>query len=104
MRCRPCPQGRQEFLSTAYSDHDLFVLLEVAGVTDPEATRSGWSGAAATPTNPAPPDVRAAAEGLPGRGGYSQGFGSACHRALSQSGGLVRNLSTIRSVMERAAP
>lgn len=41
---------------------------------------------------------------LPGRGGYSQGFASAWHRVLSQSGGLVRNLSTSRSVMERAAP
>ncbi len=37
---------------------------------------------------------------LPGRGGYSQGRGSACHRALSQSGGY---LSTSRSVMARAA-
>ncbi|WP_329529632.1 hypothetical protein [Streptomyces sp. NBC_01462] len=52
VRCRPCRlcrQGRQDFLSPAYSDHDLVVLLEVAGVTDPEATRSRWSGAAATP-------------------------------------------------------
>ncbi|MFB7191398.1 hypothetical protein ACFCZT_40275 [Streptomyces sp. NPDC056230] len=29
--------GRDEFLGTAYSDHDLVVFLEGAGVADPEA-------------------------------------------------------------------
>ncbi|WP_133889753.1 hypothetical protein [Streptomyces sp. BK208] len=28
--------GRDEVLGTAYSDHDLVVLLEGAGMTDPE--------------------------------------------------------------------
>ncbi|MEV6121670.1 hypothetical protein AB0M23_14270 [Streptomyces sp. NPDC052077] len=29
--------GRDEILGTAYSDHDLVVFLESAGVADPEA-------------------------------------------------------------------
>ncbi|WP_229695701.1 hypothetical protein [Streptomyces lacrimifluminis] len=29
--------GRDEILGTAYSDHDLVVFLEGAGVADPEA-------------------------------------------------------------------
>lgn len=29
--------GREEILGTAYSDHDLVVFLEGAGITDPEA-------------------------------------------------------------------
>ncbi|MGW0330771.1 hypothetical protein ACWD0J_02645 [Streptomyces sp. NPDC003011] len=29
--------GRDEILGTAYSDHDLVVYLESAGITDPEA-------------------------------------------------------------------
>ncbi|MFJ1610415.1 hypothetical protein ACIOHS_44995 [Streptomyces sp. NPDC088253] len=29
--------GRDEFLGTAHSDHDLVVFLEGAGVADPEA-------------------------------------------------------------------
>lgn len=45
-----------------------------------------------------------AMEILPGCDGYSQGRGCACHKTLSQSGGLVRNLSTSRAVMDRAAP
>ncbi|MBM9623609.1 hypothetical protein [Streptomyces zhihengii] len=30
-------QGRDEILGTAYSDHDLVVFLEAAGILDPEA-------------------------------------------------------------------
>lgn len=30
-------QGRDEVLGTAYSDHDLVVFLEGAGIADPEA-------------------------------------------------------------------
>jgi len=29
--------GRDEILGTAYSDHDLVVFLDGAGITDPEA-------------------------------------------------------------------
>ncbi|TXS51928.1 hypothetical protein [Streptomyces sp. t39] len=29
-------QGRDEILGTAYSDHDLVVFLEAAGILDPE--------------------------------------------------------------------
>lgn len=29
--------GQDEILGTAYSDHDLAVFLEGAGITDPEA-------------------------------------------------------------------
>ncbi|MFJ2217802.1 hypothetical protein ACIQVO_36715 [Streptomyces sp. NPDC101062] len=29
--------GRNEVLGTAYSDHDLIVFLEAAGIADPEA-------------------------------------------------------------------
>ncbi|MFI8193868.1 hypothetical protein ACIF8T_34730 [Streptomyces sp. NPDC085946] len=56
--------GQDEILGTAYSDHDLVVFLEGAGVADPEVildAPSGWSGAAARPTSSAPPDVRHAA-------------------------------------------
>ncbi|MGV9790829.1 hypothetical protein [Streptomyces sp. NPDC003435] len=30
-------QGRDEVLGTAYSDHDVVVFLEAAGVVDPES-------------------------------------------------------------------
>ncbi|MFB7778144.1 hypothetical protein [Streptomyces bauhiniae] len=42
-------EGFEEFLGTAYSDHDVVVFLEAAGVTDPETVLDDplwveWSG------------------------------------------------------------
>ncbi|MFF4962318.1 hypothetical protein [Streptomyces sp. NPDC001222] len=42
-------RGYDEFLGTAYSDHDLIVFLEASGVTDPESKLDDplwveWSG------------------------------------------------------------
>ncbi|MGZ3103627.1 hypothetical protein [Streptomyces sp. H62] len=44
--------GRDEILGTAYSDHDLTVFLEDAGITDPDAVVDDgrwveWRGGAA---------------------------------------------------------
>ncbi|MFE0805453.1 hypothetical protein [Streptomyces sp. NPDC058812] len=38
--------GRDEILGTAYSDHDLVVFLEGAGIADPESVldQPRWSG------------------------------------------------------------
>ncbi|MDQ0780123.1 hypothetical protein QF026_008589 [Streptomyces aurantiacus] len=49
--------GRDEILGTAYSDHDLVVFLDGAGVADPKpswtTTRSGWSGGRPRPVSAA---------------------------------------------------
>jgi hypothetical protein len=53
----PCTvTAKTRILGTAYSDHDLVVFLEGAGVADPEpswTTRGGWSDAAVPPTSSA---------------------------------------------------
>ncbi|GGW85562.1 hypothetical protein GCM10010350_82660 [Streptomyces galilaeus] len=53
-------QGRDEILGTAYSDHDLVVFLEGAGIHDPTAiwtTTGGSSGAAAAHTTGVLPEL-----------------------------------------------
>lgn len=67
-------QGRDEVLGTAYSDHDLVVFLEGAGIADPETILADpqwveWRGGPAHES--APPDAEPVPEprsGWSGRG------------------------------------
>ena len=108
--------GRDEILGTAYSDHDLVVFLEGAGVAEPDAVLDDpewvewveWRGGPRPRVQRCLTCERRQRPGradLPGRSGYSQGRGSACQRALSQSGwvGTARATEPVDAYADRFA-